>query len=967
MSGRERLILHYNQAAMWFSQQRYANAGSVLENLFAEIQKTEEWSGMRAALLLLEVYLHTYKAAAPGDAATRSVVSSANRVLEYLEKPSSFNDFDRILAIIEAVSFLARSATRPTASGTSATTPAALTFAEGSTADTRPTIVSDMPARLLAARLCASVWFRIFITKARLVLAGGDIRTAASQTTLALCKYTVELARAYAPLDRSRSTTDFDSHSWDSPTSTPAASATSKPYDDALRSSLASPADLPTDAAALASAMERAADDGDDETDDISKLERELEAPARLSPPSASLLPPLLRAEYLAMRASIELARRRLRRAQRLLDASLTDSASVPPPGSLLRVEGLLPSSLALTSPTAVAALRPAVGELDWPLPLAGLTTAEYLNNSAVLHLRSGKYHSASALLMRALAACSRYEVVSGAAVRTALLHKAAAAASTAAAAAPGDATAAAAAAAAAHASVIPLSTHLGAGPAGDARLGEGLSSPRVSPRREVLHNAGVVALLRRRPLEAFSHLRRALPLFRQRPRIWIRLAEACIMYHEQCVALSARGVKPMQIGAEWYPPQDSITSAPPALVIPGFTDAPTTAAAASTTSLTAAGSPAGDLCWAGAGIVRGVFGHGASQRMLLITDRLTCTEPPMPDQAALAGPHSSASSSGGIAAGLDGEPLSGAVEPPEEPFAPSLQYARACLENALCLLPPAASLAQPPPPIHGTATPGAAGPDATAALPEGGTDAATAAAAASNPAMVAAARAAALGWRTTRAAALTKLAYVCLLLEDYASALRYAGLVSPETMNPLDASGGASASAAAAAPNGAARMAMTRWSFLARQYAAEALCRLNRPADACALLDAPDVVSEAPRIPPLASSAGAGGAPSGVSSSPSAAQALGACALHVNRGIARLLAGRTDAVQESLAEALSINPLATEARLLSAYMSQLQMRYNETRMLLARGVASVGVAPSSASAAAAASGPMGGAAQGRK
>lgn len=56
------------------------------------------------------------------------------------------------------------------------------------------------------------------------------------------------------------------------------------------------------------------------------------------------------------------------------------------------------------------------------------------------------------------------------------------------------------------------------------------LSAPRS---REVLYNLGISMLHLRRPKEAFECFLIALKTYHKNPRLWFRLAEACIMFNE--------------------------------------------------------------------------------------------------------------------------------------------------------------------------------------------------------------------------------------------------------------------------------------------------------------------------------------------------------------------------------------------------------------------------------------------------
>lgn len=55
-----------------------------------------------------------------------------------------------------------------------------------------------------------------------------------------------------------------------------------------------------------------------------------------------------------------------------------------------------------------------------------------------------------------------------------------------------------------------------------------------ATKRPEILYNLGVSMLHLQRPKEAFECLLVPLNYYHNNPRIWLRLAEACIMVHNQ-------------------------------------------------------------------------------------------------------------------------------------------------------------------------------------------------------------------------------------------------------------------------------------------------------------------------------------------------------------------------------------------------------------------------------------------------
>jgi hypothetical protein len=799
----DRHVLLLNQAALLFCQERFAHTGQVLESMFHSISEADDWVAMRAHLLLLEVYLHTYKASAPGDSVTRSVISSANRILSALDEPRAFNDRMRCLAAVEAAhaSFRGSEASASASSEASASAGAAEHEDEGVeligplSRLCTPQQLVKVPTRKLAAVICGTYFFRLHSIKARFALASGDVTTATDELERAVARWRTEV--------------------------------------------LESGSSEGTDARGI---------DPDDECPRVL-----LPVVGRVSSPhvdagGTSGFPRRLRAELLALRARLLLLLEDTAAAAMLIDAAYALSSKLPDPPHLL------------------GAASSKGGPRMWPVGTQTVSRALHLNNLAMIHAKTGRLHVAAALLSRAVHACAEEEialanaVIKGGGPSSAVTE----AISKGKEASPEDVTA--------------LHTVM-AGPAGDARLGQGLATARLPPRREILHNAGVVALMRHRPLEAFFHLRRAVMLFRQRPRLWIRLAEACIMYYEQCKAATVAGAVPAVLGDEWQVPASTVT-ATPAVTIPGATDMPRPGEMRNQ-----------DMCWAGAGVIRGVLGEGRSQRLLLQHQPNVCPEPAMPDQLAV---KASARVAGADAVVGDSSKL--VSSSPVEPEAPSLQYARACLENALCLLPAAPAVMVESPAVHATIAERKA-----ADSPEEATRAAEAKASAD-----ASVKAAGAGWRHTRAAALTKLSYVCLCLHDPVAALRYANQVASESRPPDDSG------------------TLQLW-FLSRLYAAEAFCRLNRADDATELL----LRSSPP------------------STGQSSYHAEGASALHVNLAIAQTLARNPSRASASVSSVLNSNPLATESRAVCAFISQSQRLPADARELLSRGIAPVTLSPS--------------------
>jgi CCR4-NOT transcription complex subunit 10 len=55
-----------------------------------------------------------------------------------------------------------------------------------------------------------------------------------------------------------------------------------------------------------------------------------------------------------------------------------------------------------------------------------------------------------------------------------------------------------------------------------------------ATKRPEILYNLGIALLYLQRPKDAFDCLLVPLNIYHKNPRLWLRLAEACIMVHKQ-------------------------------------------------------------------------------------------------------------------------------------------------------------------------------------------------------------------------------------------------------------------------------------------------------------------------------------------------------------------------------------------------------------------------------------------------
>ena len=71
-----------------------------------------------------------------------------------------------------------------------------------------------------------------------------------------------------------------------------------------------------------------------------------------------------------------------------------------------------------------------------------------------------------------------------------------------------------------------------------DAPLsGRPLKTLAVNRRNEILYNLGIQLLFSGRALAAFDCLVEALQIYHTNPRIWLRLAECCVVAHELVIS----------------------------------------------------------------------------------------------------------------------------------------------------------------------------------------------------------------------------------------------------------------------------------------------------------------------------------------------------------------------------------------------------------------------------------------------
>lgn len=430
--------------------------------------------------------------------------------------------------------------------------------------------------------------------------------------------------------------------------------------------------------------------------------------------------------------------------------------------------------------------------------------------------------------------------------------------------------------------------------PPGRSSLGLGVSAGIPSPVYECLYNCGLSLLKDQKPGPAFRCFYGSLELFRTRSRVWLRLAECCILQHAQDAKAAVEK------------------------------DAPSWSH------------------WTSKGVVRTAVGAGRLHRFIL-QEPWTAARDGVEDIAAAvaslgAGVSGGSSGSGAGPSGA-GSAGSGGAALPVEPPQPSLAFAALCLRNALSLLPPVSSFAPPSPadasaPVASSvdslpfATAGAlhasvprtdAGPVSAAGSavdarkkPADGEDDGTAGAGADSASDPKDSKAVPPKSKLClRQAALAKLSFVYLNLDDPVSALSCAAqvLALPNCQEP--------------------------WRFVARMYASEALATMSRLSEALACLNVDCLASVRAAAATLAS-ASAAATPVATRAAGSATTSVGpqlgptpdsahviaieeaSCALHVNLGIVQLAMGDAARASESASLALGFLPASPDARRLA-------------------------------------------------
>jgi CCR4-NOT transcription complex subunit 10 len=433
----------------------------------------------------------------------------------------------------------------------------------------------------------------------------------------------------------------------------------------------------------------------------------------------------------------------------------------------------------------------------------------------------------------------------------------------------------------------------------------EGSTTARTSRRCEMYYNQGIQLLVTGKPGVAFRCLLRAADTYHHQPRLWLRLAQCTIathLAHERDAALR-------------HQKSDAIAR---------------------------------------------VAAHGgAKHRQVLLP-----VHPPPSSSAALqtaasASPLAAIPLPTSLSATADADNAGGG-EPPQDVAsgvqpALTLRYGLECLRNALKLQEhnPEAAPATPATTVSGG---GAAKPSATGA-PAGLTDAASTAPSAAAAATAVGDSAGLSG--APAVASTTSLECVCLL------SMAYIALALEDPVVALAAAGAAlnvGARSTASAPNGTASSPTAaviddEHRLLAHLYAAEALCMLNRPAEAMQHLS-PSLVKDLPASLPAGSSSssstsgGGGGGSSSATPAPGAfgpapptqfslASALASSAryvLYVNLAAAHILQDKLPQAQKCLLHATAIHPSSPHALLLQTYIELARGNTAAALDLLQRG-----------------------------
>jgi len=492
--------------------------------------------------------------------------------------------------------------------------------------------------------------------------------------------------------------------------------------------------------------------------------------------------------------------------------------------------------------------------------------------------------------------------------------------------------------------------THLAAG--------GGVTPPRIAPMGDILSNLGLALLLCRQPARALTALHGAAPSRRHQPRLWLRMAEACLQAHSMRTASGPGHAHAMPVvptdAAGATVVQAAPDAAPDAFATDGGDDGRNDNV----------GDGGAEICWAGVGLVSAKLGGGAQQRLLLSCARAD-TEPPAALPAVGARAESDASDICSVRPQLN------------------LSYAMVCLLNCVALLPHPATLSS-----HMNNTLNQAQGDLTSAMEEHraakerGGEATHRVMTAQATGRAAAMRCLRWGQCRVRQAALCKLAYAALCRGDPHTAISACQQVwsIAHLLQPALNSAQLMALHTANVPAEAAQSIQSLadpWRFLAYSYMCEALCTLGRVRDGMQYLARAVPPSEGQQqaqgvsIPKAPAQGGV--APQGEAlfplhlrvplSAPSTVPRVAAVsAMYTNVAIAHILTGEYETAATSAAQALQAMPSCVYARGLSAYLSLRRAAFGEAAALVNRGLvhSRPAAAPSAAAAGTAASAAVG-------
>ncbi len=477
---------------------------------------------------------------------------------------------------------------------------------------------------------------------------------------------------------------------------------------------------------------------------------------------------------------------------------------------------------------------------------------------------------------------------------------------------------------------------------------GGGVTPPRIAPMGDILSNLGLALLLSRQPARALSALHGAAPSRRHQPRLWLRMAEACLQAHAMRTASGPGHAHSMPVvpsdGAGATLVQAAPDTAPDAFATDGSEDGRDDNV----------GDGGAEICWAGVGLVSTKLGGGAQQRLLLSCARAD-TEPPAALPAV------------GVRAESDTADIC-SVRPQL-----NLSYAMVCLFNCVALLPHPATLSS-----HMNNTLNQAQTDLSSAMEEHraaqerGGDASHRVLTAQATGRAAAMRCLRWGQCRVRQAALCKLAYAALCRGDPHTAISACQQVwsIAHLLQPALNSAQLMALHTANVPADAAQSIQSLadpWRFLAYSYMCEALCTLGRVRDGMQYLARAVPPAEGqqqaqgvsiPTAPPQNGVAAPGEALFPVHTRvpltvPAAVPRVAAVsAMYTNVAIAHILTGEYDTAATSAAQALQAMPSCVYARGLSAYLSLRRAAFGEAAALVNRGLVHSRPPPAAAAAA---------------